>query len=1583
MILNSNGYIQYITNDNNNSKELEQFIYEMNKFNSKFYDESIYPINVTTENNKLVFNNKWEVGVVVGASVGADNTFIIKHKTKNNSIQKTKNISIQIGKQQISSEIITPSIVYNNINYSNSSIEGGDGFLKLDTLYIGTNKDENTFNLGNNKFSIVNNNNIKGWKIEEDVPDTSNYELLFNGPKNIIYNETNKSAIIKFGKNGKWSMEVYNKTIDNIDKEVIIINYTENYRNNHFWIISDEKIEYKNKINKVLSENTKRYYINVSPECLEIGKWKIKNVSNTTKFSYNNNNNNKVFSFNVNTNNVNTNQIITNDTMGNFYIEDLKNLIICPPKNIVRMYPSEPVSLSNEHKIKKLINGIQFGERFILKKDLFIIDNDNSKTTIDDNIYTYSIFRDKINKLNNNFYFNKNTTKSNYIKYYCNELINNMNNNWKVCIQFGEHWRMGVIEEKIVKNNNPITKSYFIISRKINNTEYIGVVYYYDSTLNKIIRINDIKKTKIQGPIKLKQIWEEIKTELFNDKKNNTRNKDGRLRLNNYIIMSNKLIEFNNDYNTDVYNKTGLWRIYIDNNAFKIGYKSSDNKKFISLRINNINNDATIDYDKGIEKENTSSNHYYYDRNNTLDINDISDPLTAKDNTYEYITDTTNKDMLYIDCSDNTNTNAILYFKCTNNNFIIQYNYFDNITNNNNRKYVNLINIDIRNINDKINNKTLYNNKLLYFENISALPSYESYKYFNTHIYPIINKNNNYNLNKNSNAKYTENSVNPVSYLDYNKTSITQSNISNNNKDYFIISKINNNNNNKKIILAIRNDGYVTTILPKVEGKILKNVYFQNIANNTFDNSSNVFIGDLFIEFSNKWRFGAINNKIILAYNDKKIKYSIDINTSNDANTVINDIIKINQHLDDQQSHTDADEIWKKPLTYKNAGLSNKFIKIENDTTNLIIGQQGNNNSSNIFIIGLINKTTVTGLLIQYNLLNNYIIDIKNSSLKTNLNYYNNMTLPIIDIYNLIKKSEIYFPDVDMKKQFNSIKGNYVINYYDSNNNIIEDKTVLYIIYNGKIDVYENRNKTNNIQTIDKYIRQIGEGYIRSIEDTNLSDEIKNKYKNKNWYYIPTNILENTVEYLQLRQNNIIKIEQEEKIGNITKKYIGFGYNIVDVDNGGWKLVTRLVSRKGQGYSNIIKNSALSLLNGDIVFNEQYRENFSLGDTSFTINYVYDNYDQYMFTNGLGNKWVIVSKSEIKNINNNNTNIIKAESSSENSRQHNIKINKNTDGITIYLNNNTDYIIYSSYKEQIENNYNGYNVYIRKKIVLFESEIIENKTTIQTINNETKLQDILIKHPEIKCNNSIISSIRLDKAHKDTTEDLWKKRQSGLDESKYNQFQYNYKCKDVSNYWSGLSAEQLETKITQNYEMIHPNNLELFDINCNKEGQGLLSYIKLNKHDSDINSNTFGTAMPEVQKLAREQEILKKINNNSDILISVNTTVKKDQNIEINQNIDLNNIRELLKKHKVIILKNTISDMLIVKFNDNLIEDEQKIQRIKNGIVFYKDNKIFENYGINWFVYESYYDYYKNDPIDKNVLIDKLKKIYQQPLLLN
>ena len=72
--------------------------------------------------------------------------------------------------------------------------------------------------------------------------------------------------------------------------------------------------------------------------------------------------------------------------MGNFYIEDLKNLIICPPKNIVRMYPSEPVSLSNEHKIKKLINGIQFGERFILKKDLFIIDNDNSKTTIDDNI---------------------------------------------------------------------------------------------------------------------------------------------------------------------------------------------------------------------------------------------------------------------------------------------------------------------------------------------------------------------------------------------------------------------------------------------------------------------------------------------------------------------------------------------------------------------------------------------------------------------------------------------------------------------------------------------------------------------------------------------------------------------------------------------------------------------------------------------------------------------------------------------------------------------------------------------------------------------------------------------------------------------------------------------------------------------------------------------------------------------------------------------------------------------------------------------------------------------------------------------
>ena len=79
-----------------------------------------------------------------------------------------------------------------------------------------------------------------------------------------------------------------------------------------------------------------------------------------------------------------------------------------------------------------------------------------------------------------------------------------------------------------------------------------------------------------------------------------------------------------------------------------------------------------------------------------------------------------------------------------------------------------------------------------------------------------------------------------------------------------------------------------------------------------------------------------------------------------------------------------------------------------------------------------------------------------------------------------------------------------------------------------------------------------------------------------------------------------------------------------------------------------------------------------------------------------------------------------------------------------------------------------------------------------------------------------------------------------------------------------------------------------------------------------------------------------------------------------------------------------MSDMLIVKFNDNLIKDDQKIQRIKNGIVFDKNNKIFENYGTNWFVYESYYDYYKNDPIDdKNVLIKKLKNIYQQTLLLN
>ena len=687
-------------------------------------------------------------------------------------------------------------------------------------------------------------------------------------------------------------------------------------------------------------------------------------------------------------------------------------------------------------------------------------------------------------------------------------------------------------------------------------------------------------------------------------------------------------------------------------------------------------------------------------------------------------------------------------------------------------------------------------------------------------------------------------------------------------------------------------------------------------------NQFNIKTRKLFYKKEIKYNINKINK---LSSDNKTILKNTNINSLitqiakyniNSIQSRIKQIKNINKNTKQEiKEILKKETIDDKKLSYKHAEINDKLIKIRTNNKEFILGDFYNN-----FVITYIKDNNIGTI--------NYTIKNNNPFIyysKSNINIYKNMKLNI-NIYNTIFKNEQSNEQtneqsneqlnnqntdnkikhhVDIKK----LDGIYTIKY---NNDNIE----VYSIRASKIRSFYNKNDSWGI------ITKEGENDIEK-QNHPIPRKVDSNYIG--WYYITNTHDKLTWEFMKINKNNKLEIHQfsnnpkykynNSPLGSPYFCCIGIGYELKDVDNGGWTLVRRVKTNTDTWHP------ATDNLTGIDEYGSYL--NNQLSNETFSIKYNNRNYNQFMFATGDGAKWSIVNKNDIFNAIKENTNeesTLNIVRSSINNSPHQIgwinRNNKPEDPWIGLTNNNVDKnyptinnagLLYGEGGGNILFNKNevqrsGLNVYIREKIVLVNL-IDENNITKFTSHTNNVLA--LKEHP-VSCNTNIITQTQLERGYNNQSA-------SSLLENNikkpWDQIRYNYNCANVSGLDYDIKTKQYETITDKVYDT---NNLSSFDIKCNK---GLLSSFQL-KH-SNINSNN-----------------LIKVGNNTDCKINTENTKL--------------NIDNIFKEHKVFIIKDKKQNTIIYKRITPIPEDFSIYDIVftnwtTENNVLNKDYKLFNN----------------------------------------
>ena len=782
--------------------------YASNNVNKNLYKNDYFDINISNNNNNnKIFSNEKNYNYLISNKrqlLEQTKTFdnLTNKKININSLNN-KNINIlkpPFKKYKTNKEYIIEFKNNSNINFNNNNNTN----KKINSSTI-KKRDFEIKKTQNKSKGVINNKlmNIHSQKVSNKNITNSKLNIIRKNFNNQI-NNNNSKEMPKLNKSNKSKKDIfYNKEfknkINNQKKSMINSSKPQRHLNNNIQILNQNKNQLKVNYNKnYIDDNDKN-----SDSSKEIFELEYFNNSNKRKKYSNKRNTNSRQKFLLfkkdKTNNIidEFNSMETNNKFSILY--NLNNELYKSTNdkisNLTECYNSQ----DNINILESKLNTSRCSNSKIKNENLIFSSGYLKNDFININNYVYKSYninskkeKKTLNNLISDRKIENNTTNPNYFNDYDSNIVNNIDNNYKIInINFNDHNSQYVYDEK--KNNisqlltnqkeeNKNKEIYNSNYNNINSNKFIKNQSKYilnENSKGKSCYKLNIKNYNIQlsqNPIKLSSKKIDIKD--FIKEKNNRSiihnnnniipniNDNKQIIISNKIPNNNKIIKFNTvDDNNKIINNKNNNIININNNTSNVNVLNLKNSS-INICIDKKDKFNILSPEKNINYINPTINkEIKIDKNNKLNVKNVANELFEKNKnlnnlkSIKPLINRSNTNHISLQNNLKITTNTIRYNKSFN------VNKGENINNKNTKSFKNILikSNDIENNYNPVNKKKLIeNNSEIFLFNKKILNSDPSYSNINNNKKVYLNnlklkenlKNNNYNNmeNKKSNT---------------------------------------------------------------------------------------------------------------------------------------------------------------------------------------------------------------------------------------------------------------------------------------------------------------------------------------------------------------------------------------------------------------------------------------------------------------------------------------------------------------------------------------------------------------------------------------------------------------------------------------------------------------------------------------------------------------------------------------------------------------------------------------------------------------------------------------------------------------